>query len=43
MANARRTTLDLRAFPRILAIESACLALPAFAAARPEAQAAAAM
>ena len=36
--NARRFGIELAPYPRILAIESACLALPAFAAARPEAQ-----
>jgi maleylpyruvate isomerase len=38
LANARRFGVDLGAFPRILAIERACADLPAFAAARPEAQ-----
>lgn len=38
VANARRFALPLEAFPKIVAIEQACLALPAFAAARPEAQ-----
>ena len=42
VANARRSDVDLSPFPRIVAIEQACLALPAFAAARPEAQPAAA-
>jgi maleylacetoacetate isomerase len=41
VANARRMNVDLSAFPRIVAAEQACLALPAFAAARPEAQPAA--
>lgn len=36
--NARRFGVSLDAFPRIRAIEAACLALPAFDAARPEAQ-----
>ena len=36
--NARRFGVDLAPYPRILAIESACLALPAFDAARPERQ-----
>jgi maleylacetoacetate isomerase len=36
--NARRFNVPLDAFPRILGVEAACLALPAFAAARPEAQ-----
>ncbi len=36
--NARRAGIDLRAFPTILRIESECLALPAFDAARPENQ-----
>lgn len=36
--NARRFGVDLAAFPRIARIEAACLALPAFAQARPEAQ-----
>jgi maleylpyruvate isomerase len=38
LGNARRFGCDLSAFPRILAIEAACNALPAFAAATPEAQ-----
>jgi maleylacetoacetate isomerase len=42
VANARRSNVDLSPFPRIVAIEKACLALPAFAAARPEVQPAAA-
>jgi maleylacetoacetate isomerase len=36
VANARRFKVDLGPFPKIVAIEQACLALPAFAAARPE-------
>ena len=36
--NARRFGISLEAFPRIRAVEAACLALPAFDAARPEAQ-----
>ncbi|KLI98602.1 maleylacetoacetate isomerase [Luteimonas sp. FCS-9] len=36
--NARRFGIDLAPYPRILAVEAACLALPAFAAARPEVQ-----
>ncbi|WP_240095688.1 maleylacetoacetate isomerase [Thermomonas flagellata] len=36
--NARRFGVDLAAYPTIARIEAACLALPAFAAARPEAQ-----
>lgn len=36
--NARRFGLDLSAYPTILRIEEACLALPAFDAARPERQ-----
>jgi maleylacetoacetate isomerase len=43
VANARRMKLDLAPFPRIVAIELACLALPAFADARPEVQQAASM
>jgi maleylpyruvate isomerase len=39
LANARRFGVDLAPFGRIAAIEAACAALPAFAAARPEAQA----
>jgi maleylacetoacetate isomerase len=38
VANARRAGLALDAFPRILAIDTACLALPAFDRARPENQ-----
>lgn len=37
LANARRFGADLR-WPRLLAVERACLALPAFAEARPEQQ-----
>lgn len=37
--NARRFKLDLAPYPDLLRIEQACLALPAFAAAAPEAQA----
>lgn len=36
--NARRFGLDLSPYPRILAIEAACAALPAFAAAAADAQ-----
>lgn len=36
--NARRWKLDLSPFPRLTAIEAACLELPAFQAAVPEAQ-----
>jgi maleylacetoacetate isomerase len=36
--NARRVKTDLARFPKLLAIEERLLALPAFAAARPEAQ-----
>ena len=36
--NARRFNLDLGAYPQLLAVERACQALPAFAAAAPEAQ-----
>jgi len=35
---ARRFGVDLAAFPTLLRVEAACAALPAFAAARPEAQ-----
>lgn len=34
--NARRFNLDLEPFPRILAVEEACMALSAFAETRPE-------
>ncbi len=36
--NARRYELDLSAYPRLLEVERACAALPAFEAARPELQ-----
>jgi maleylacetoacetate isomerase len=36
--NARRFGVDLSPYPTILRVESACLALPAFDAARPERQ-----
>jgi len=36
--NARRFEIDLTGYPRLMEIESACLALPAFAAAIPERQ-----
>jgi maleylacetoacetate isomerase len=38
VANARRVKLDLAPWPRIAAINEACLALPAFDQARPENQ-----
>ena len=38
LANARRVDLDLAPYPTLLRIESACLALPAFAAAAPARQ-----
>ena len=38
LANARRVHLDLAPYPTLLAIESACLALPEFAAAAPAKQ-----
>jgi maleylacetoacetate isomerase len=38
LGNARRFGCDLTPYPRILAVEVACSALPAFAAAAPEAQ-----
>ena len=38
MYNARRFKSDLAAFPRLVAIDAALTALPAFAAARPEIQ-----
>ena len=38
MANARRFGVDLAAFPHLLAIEAACMALPAFSATAPERQ-----
>ncbi|WP_342249530.1 maleylacetoacetate isomerase [Sphingomonas sp. OTU376] len=37
MYNARRFDTPLDAFPRLVAIDAACAALPAFAAARPDA------
>ncbi|MEG0186896.1 MAG: glutathione S-transferase C-terminal domain-containing protein, partial [Stenotrophomonas sp.] len=36
--NARRFNLDLDAYPTLVRIDAACLALPAFDAARPENQ-----
>jgi maleylacetoacetate isomerase len=36
--NARRFSVDLAPFPNILRIEAACMAHPAFEAARPERQ-----
>ena len=39
LANARRFGVDVAAFPRLLAAEAACKALPAFADAAPEKQA----
>jgi hypothetical protein len=36
VANAQRLSVDLAPYPRIRAINQACLALPAFDAARPE-------
>jgi maleylacetoacetate isomerase len=38
LANARRVELDLAPYPTLLRIESACIALPAFAAAAPARQ-----
>ena len=38
LANARRVDLDLAPYPTLLRIESACTALPAFAAAAPQRQ-----
>ncbi len=38
LGNARRFATDLAPYPRVLAVEAACLALPAFRAAAPEAQ-----
>lgn len=38
LGNARRFGVDLVAFPRVMLIEAACAALPAFAAARPDVQ-----
>jgi maleylpyruvate isomerase len=36
--NARRLKVPLEAFPKIVAVEAACLKLPAFDKARPENQ-----
>ena len=38
LANARRMAIDMTPYPTLTGIESACLALPAFAAAAPEKQ-----
>lgn len=38
LGNARRFGTDLAPYPRVLAVEAACLVLPAFRAAVPEAQ-----
>ncbi|WP_372619769.1 maleylacetoacetate isomerase [Falsiroseomonas sp.] len=38
LGNARRFGLDLAAYPRILAVEAACMALPAFRKSAPEVQ-----
>jgi maleylacetoacetate isomerase len=38
IANARRFSIDLSPYPTLMRIESACTALPAFAAAAPERQ-----
>jgi len=38
MGNARRFGCDLAVLPRLVAVEAACMALPAFAAAAPAAQ-----
>jgi maleylpyruvate isomerase len=38
LANARRFGVDLSAYPKLLAIESACMSLPEFANAAPEHQ-----
>jgi maleylpyruvate isomerase len=38
LANARRFGVDLSAYPKLLAIEAACMSLPAFANAAPEQQ-----
>jgi maleylpyruvate isomerase len=38
LSNARRFGVDLSAFPKLLAIEAACMSLPAFADAAPENQ-----
>jgi hypothetical protein len=35
--NARRFSVDMNSFPRILSIDSACKELPAFQTAAPEA------
>ena len=36
--SARRFNVDLSAFPKLLQVEAACAALPAFAAAHPDVQ-----
>jgi maleylpyruvate isomerase len=38
LANARRFGVDLPAYPKLLAIEAACISIPAFANAAPERQ-----
>lgn len=38
LANARRFKVDLSAWPRLMAVEAVCVALPAFADAAPERQ-----
>ncbi len=38
LANARRFKVDVSAFPRLLSVEAACLALPAFQQALPQNQ-----
>jgi maleylpyruvate isomerase len=38
LANARRFGVDLASHPKLLAIEAACISLPAFAKAAPERQ-----
>lgn len=38
LANARRFQVDVSAFPRLRAVEAACLALPAFQQAQPQNQ-----
>lgn len=38
LGNARRFGVDLSAYPKLLAVESACMSLPAFANAAPEHQ-----
>ena len=38
LGNARRFGVDLSAYPKLLAIEAACMSLPAFADAAPENQ-----